>query len=175
MADQWFYEHRGKRTGPISPADLKQMADSGQLSPDDIIWKEGMPTWVSARTLKGLFPPRRDEEFLPEDSTSISGKPRTDSAAIWTVAKSIINKSAGSLTILIGTIAGLLLISSSSSLAVSSRELMQLRSVGGQSVAEAYYQQVGHIQQAYSNAIFAAGLFVISLSLGIGSWLITRE
>ena len=42
MATEWFYTRDGKKTGPLSSSDLKELADSGQLLPTDLIWKEGM-------------------------------------------------------------------------------------------------------------------------------------
>jgi hypothetical protein len=55
MGDQWHYNRGGKQAGPVSAAALKQLACSGQLSPADHVWKEGIPNWVRAETIKGLF------------------------------------------------------------------------------------------------------------------------
>ena len=53
--EQWYYMRAGKQSGPVSAAELKRMASCGHLSPTDMVWKEGMPNWVSAEKLKGLF------------------------------------------------------------------------------------------------------------------------
>ncbi len=45
-------------TGPYDMATLSQMALSNQLTPDSLVWKQGMPEWVKASAvdeLKGLF------------------------------------------------------------------------------------------------------------------------
>ncbi len=55
MADDWYYSSGGKKTGPISPIDLKRLAGQGLLTPVDLVWKEGMSQWVPARAVKGLF------------------------------------------------------------------------------------------------------------------------
>lgn len=55
MADEWFYARNGQKHGPISPADLKRMATSGDLLPTDLLWKKGMPQWVPASSARGLF------------------------------------------------------------------------------------------------------------------------
>ena len=55
MVDQWYYARAGKQAGPVSPEDLSTLAASGQLSPTDMVWKEGMQTWVPAERLTGLF------------------------------------------------------------------------------------------------------------------------
>ncbi len=41
MIDRWYYTHAGKTLGPVSSAQLRQLAASGQLSPNDLIWPEG--------------------------------------------------------------------------------------------------------------------------------------
>jgi hypothetical protein len=55
MGEQWHYSRGGKRAGPVSPAELKHLASNGQLLPSDMVWKEGMPDWLPAEMLKGLF------------------------------------------------------------------------------------------------------------------------
>jgi len=52
---QWHYSKDGKKTGPISAPELKSLANSGGLLPDDLIWKDGMAEWKPAKNLKGLF------------------------------------------------------------------------------------------------------------------------
>jgi hypothetical protein len=55
MGEQWHYSRGGKTVGPVSALELKRLASSGQLAPTDLVWKEGMPDWVAADQLKGLF------------------------------------------------------------------------------------------------------------------------
>ena len=57
MSAEWHYTKDGQRHGPVSAAELKALAKSGDLSPDDMVWKEGMAGWKPAGSLKGLFPP----------------------------------------------------------------------------------------------------------------------
>ncbi len=50
----------GKSIGPFDIAKLAEMASSGELLPDSLVWKQGMATWEKANMvddLKGLFPP----------------------------------------------------------------------------------------------------------------------
>ena len=60
MASEWFYTVNGQQS-PTSANDaqIKQMATAGQLQPTDMVWKDGMPNWVAANTIKGLFPASR--------------------------------------------------------------------------------------------------------------------
>src|SRR5262245_35146791 len=53
----WYYAKAGKQYGPVTPTQLKQMAQSGELLPDDLVFQEGGTQWVSASTVKGLFGP----------------------------------------------------------------------------------------------------------------------
>jgi hypothetical protein len=58
-APEWHYSKGGQQHGPVSAADLKALAKSGELSPYDfrpMIWKEVMAEWKPAGSLKGLFP-----------------------------------------------------------------------------------------------------------------------
>jgi len=55
MSAEWHYTKNGKKIGPVSAADLKALARAGELSPTDMVWKEGMAEWKPAKSLKGLF------------------------------------------------------------------------------------------------------------------------
>jgi hypothetical protein len=52
----WYVSRRGQKEGPYSDAQLKGLAVNGTLTAADLIWKEGLPTWVSAGRVRGLFP-----------------------------------------------------------------------------------------------------------------------
>lgn len=54
----WYYARDNQQMGPVSSADLKRLAAAGQLSADDLIWREGMEEWAPASRVKGLFPQR---------------------------------------------------------------------------------------------------------------------
>ena len=50
----------GASTGPFSLASLTEMASLGELTPDTLVWKQGMLEWKKASDvdeLRGLFPP----------------------------------------------------------------------------------------------------------------------
>jgi hypothetical protein len=56
MADEWFYTRDGTtRSGPVSTTEIQSMAKAGQLLPTDMVWKEGMPNWAPASSVKTLF------------------------------------------------------------------------------------------------------------------------
>ena len=56
MAEEWFVGRNGQQSGPFSPAQLRQLAASGQVSKGDLVWKEGLSNWVAASSIRGLFP-----------------------------------------------------------------------------------------------------------------------
>lgn len=41
MIDRWYYMHAGQKWGPVTAAQLRQLANSGRLEPNDLIWPEG--------------------------------------------------------------------------------------------------------------------------------------
>jgi hypothetical protein len=52
---EWYYAREDKTIGPMAPSEIKQLADAGQLKPDNLVWREGMEDWVPAEMVKGLF------------------------------------------------------------------------------------------------------------------------
>ncbi|OHB67360.1 MAG: hypothetical protein A2V70_06500 [Planctomycetes bacterium RBG_13_63_9] len=54
-AAEWYYAQEDKQIGPVSPAQMRQLAGAGVLRPDDLVWSEGMKQWAPARSVAGLF------------------------------------------------------------------------------------------------------------------------
>jgi len=52
---QWLYIRNGVQSGPVSQQQLGALAAQGQLGPDDLVWSQGMPQWLPARSMPGLF------------------------------------------------------------------------------------------------------------------------
>jgi GYF domain 2 len=55
MATQWYYARDGAKFGPFSVAQLKELAVTRQLRPQDTVWKEGVERGVLAAKVKDLF------------------------------------------------------------------------------------------------------------------------
>jgi hypothetical protein len=55
-SEKWFYAKNGEKSGPVSGAALKQMANSREIGMSDLVWREGMAEWTPAAKVKGLFP-----------------------------------------------------------------------------------------------------------------------
>lgn len=43
----WWYEHNGQRNGPVRDSGIEKLIEDGQLNQDNLVWKEGMQTWVA--------------------------------------------------------------------------------------------------------------------------------
>jgi hypothetical protein len=54
-AGNWYYTVNGERRGPVSEAELRQMAAQGSLAPSELVWTDGMKDWVPAAQASGLF------------------------------------------------------------------------------------------------------------------------
>jgi uncharacterized RDD family membrane protein YckC len=59
MASQWHVGRGGQTSGPYSSDQLRDLVAKGELSPGDLVWKEGMAEWVDCSTVQGLFPATR--------------------------------------------------------------------------------------------------------------------
>ncbi len=57
----WYYAHAGKRFGPITTEQLRDLALIWQISRDDLVWRRGMSEWRHAGEVDGLLPASLDE------------------------------------------------------------------------------------------------------------------
>jgi hypothetical protein len=49
---QWYYGENGQQAGPIEDAGLHSLVASGQISPTTLLWREGMPRWLTLDQLR---------------------------------------------------------------------------------------------------------------------------
>jgi hypothetical protein len=54
--ERWHYEYQGERRGPVSSEEIAQLAASGQIQPNSLVWKRGMAEWSPAAQVEGLLP-----------------------------------------------------------------------------------------------------------------------
>jgi len=83
MADVlWYYAQDDEQKGPVSGAELRELASSGKLAGDDLIWREGMAEWVPAQKVKGLFPDGKATKTAaaPTAQTTAVAAPRAPGA-----------------------------------------------------------------------------------------------
>ena len=55
MGLEWLYEKNNLRRGPVPSGELKKLAESGEITPETPIWREGLAEWVKAGAVRGLF------------------------------------------------------------------------------------------------------------------------
>ena len=55
METRWHYSREGKQYGPVPESDLKLLIETGEVSPLDYVWKEGLPEWVKATSHKDVL------------------------------------------------------------------------------------------------------------------------
>jgi hypothetical protein len=51
---QYSVAVNGQTTGPFNMQQLMQMAQGGQLTPQSMVWKQGMAAWAAAGTVQEL-------------------------------------------------------------------------------------------------------------------------
>ncbi len=44
---QWFYAVNGQRFGPVSMEDFARLVAAGTVADDTLVWREGLPNWVT--------------------------------------------------------------------------------------------------------------------------------
>jgi hypothetical protein len=69
-SSKWYWSKRGsdERNGPVSGAKLKELAEEGDLEPDDLVWTQGMDDWEEASSVKGVKDFFESPPPLPEES-----------------------------------------------------------------------------------------------------------
>jgi len=72
--DEWYYTKNNQQMGPVSWDELKQLASSGVLKPSDMVWKEGLVSWVKAEKREGLFAVRKAARAPADDD--VDDRPR---------------------------------------------------------------------------------------------------
>jgi hypothetical protein len=51
----WYLSRQGNRYGPYSWEQMGEFAAAGQVTPQDLVWSEGMSNWTKAADIEGLF------------------------------------------------------------------------------------------------------------------------
>ncbi len=73
---QWFYGENGQQAGPIEDAGLHALVAAGQIGPGTLLWREGMPRWLTLDQLRadgGIYlttPPRLAGPGMMNPTTS---------------------------------------------------------------------------------------------------------
>lgn len=69
---QWHCRIGDRQYGPLTTRELKELADTGQLHPTDLLKKDGTTTWAKASAVRGLF---AAHEHDPDPLQPLAPKP----------------------------------------------------------------------------------------------------
>ena len=74
---KWFYGRGGQQTGPVSSIEMRELVMRGQITPTDMVWREGMPNWIPAHQAADILPPSQAAAPAPVGYyTSTLGMPQ---------------------------------------------------------------------------------------------------
>lgn len=77
MSNLWFLSRQGQAVqGPYSEAQLKALADTGELRPTDMIMLKGQDIWKPASFVSGIFGPTPAAPFGGVQISKASNEPR---------------------------------------------------------------------------------------------------
>ncbi len=77
--DQWYVLRNDQEFGPTSFADLAQFAKQGRLVERDWVWKSGLPSWVAAGEVSGLFTESSQSRHEPQQVSVSKESEKPDS------------------------------------------------------------------------------------------------
>jgi uncharacterized protein YkwD len=89
--ERWFYARAKQKVGPLSWADLQKAARAGQLTPGDMVLRDGTGRWAPAQDVPNLFPPLASPveavSAKPFENLPLSPSPRKTKAAWWPIVQ----------------------------------------------------------------------------------------
>lgn len=68
---QWYYAESGKRSGPVSRAELDARIAEGEVRGHTLVWRPGMDAWRRADAVDELGLPRTAVEERPEGAVRV--------------------------------------------------------------------------------------------------------
>jgi hypothetical protein len=64
--EQWFYELNGEPCGPVTEAELGEMAEEEDIFPHTLVWTDSQTRWLPAgRAVRCLFKGMTHDELVP--------------------------------------------------------------------------------------------------------------
>ena len=54
---EWFYAHNGQQAGPVSETDLAELAGTGVVTAETLVWHAGMNEWQAYGSVMTVPPP----------------------------------------------------------------------------------------------------------------------
>jgi hypothetical protein len=69
----WFYASEGKQQGPYPEIQLRELAARGTVTPDTLVWCEGMAGWQKASEIPGLLGGHSGPPAVPPSGRAVTG------------------------------------------------------------------------------------------------------
>ncbi len=70
----WYYVDAGQQAGPVDDAQLEELARSGKLQPDTLVWREGMDNWLPYSEAISPVPQSAASSPTPTQSSAAPGE-----------------------------------------------------------------------------------------------------
>src|ERR1700737_4510051 len=90
MAERsWFFASNGQQQGPVPEAQFRDLIARGSVTPDTLVWSEGMAGWQRAGEIPGLMsggrPPAMPQSGPPPVmvAAGASGSALTFDVGVW--------------------------------------------------------------------------------------------
>src|ERR1700716_890066 len=68
----WFYASEGKQQGPYPEIQLRELAARGTVTPDTLVWCEGMAGWQKASEIPGLLGGHSGPPVIPQSGGAVT-------------------------------------------------------------------------------------------------------
>ena len=78
----WYFADGDVERGPVSEAQLRVLIGTGNLRPEDLVWKEGMGDWTPAGTVAGLFDPATSATPPPTPGLAAAAEAKPKAAKV---------------------------------------------------------------------------------------------
>jgi hypothetical protein len=177
---KYFYTDGSNIFGPFTLEELK----GKEITKDTKIWFQELEDWRSANQIPlltdmfiydpppiiGIEENSVDSEIFLKPQEAVLPQPKKRH---WFA--SLLKDFIASLIIIVGVFSGVSFIKAGNKLNEAGEYLLKLKSQSGYSVAEFYYNGIGHYGIAYSDFAFGMGMLTIIISLGIGTFLFLMD
>ncbi|MGC1272320.1 MAG: GYF domain-containing protein [Planctomycetaceae bacterium] len=85
----WFYHVGEQQFGPTPATEIRQLFSAGELSPNDMVWREGMESWIAIRDVPELRP--RSAVNTGSSGTGTNGESSTSGMAITSLVLGVVS------------------------------------------------------------------------------------
>lgn len=75
----WHYLNNGNTFGPVDDAEARNLFASGAITPETLVWRQGMDTWQPARACPFFVPPGASPPPPPAAATMATARPEDHS------------------------------------------------------------------------------------------------